>query len=55
MLDFLAQHAEFASMIKRRIQQDIETNLQHFPAIGLVVPRQPGKTTLAKVIHMMIY
>jgi hypothetical protein len=55
MLVFLAQHAEYTSMIKRRIQQDIETNLQHFPAIGLVVPRQSGNTTLAKVIHMMIY
>jgi len=37
-------------MIKRRIQQTLETNLQHFPAIGLVGPRQSGKTTLAKVI-----
>jgi len=37
-------------MIARRIQQSIETSLQHFPAIGLVGPRQSGKTTLAKVI-----
>lgn len=37
-------------MIGRRIQQSIETSLQHFPAVGLVGPRQSGKTTLAKVI-----
>jgi predicted AAA+ superfamily ATPase len=37
-------------MIKRRIQENIVENLRHFPAIGLVGPRQAGKTTLAKEI-----
>jgi hypothetical protein len=37
-------------MIKRRIEESITENLKHFPAIGLVGPRQSGKTTLAKVI-----
>jgi uncharacterized protein len=37
-------------MIKRRLQEGIIENLKHFPAIGLVGPRQSGKTTLAKVI-----
>ncbi len=37
-------------MIKRRIQDSIIENLGQFPAIGLVGPRQAGKTTLAKMI-----
>ncbi len=37
-------------MIKRRIQEDITKSLKQFPAIGLVGPRQAGKTTLAKMI-----
>jgi predicted AAA+ superfamily ATPase len=37
-------------MIKRRIQEDITKSLQQFPSIGLVGPRQAGKTTLAKMI-----
>ena len=37
-------------MIKRRIQEDIAKNLKQFPAVGLVGPRQSGKTTLAKMI-----
>ena len=37
-------------MIKRRIEENIIENLKHFPAIGLVGPRQSGKTTLAKII-----
>jgi hypothetical protein len=37
-------------MIKRRIEESIIENLKHFPAIGLVGPRQSGKTTLAKII-----
>jgi predicted AAA+ superfamily ATPase len=37
-------------MIKRRIEENITENLKHFPAIGLVGPRQSGKTTLAKII-----
>lgn len=37
-------------MIKRRIQENVVENLKHFPAIGLIGPRQAGKTTLAKEI-----
>jgi len=37
-------------MLKRRIQEDIAKSLEQFPAIGLVGPRQAGKTTLAKMI-----
>ena len=37
-------------MIKRSIQEDIVKSLKQFPAIGLVGPRQSGKTTLAKMI-----
>jgi len=37
-------------MIKRRIHIDITKSLAQFPAIGLIGPRQAGKTTLAKMI-----
>lgn len=37
-------------MIKRRIEKDIIESLKYFPAIGLIGPRQAGKTTLAKFI-----
>ncbi len=37
-------------MLKRRIQEDIAKSLTQFPAVGLVGPRQAGKTTLAKMI-----
>jgi uncharacterized protein len=46
----LAVDAENTSMITRRIQAKIVENLAYFPAIGLVGPRQSGKTTLAKMI-----
>jgi uncharacterized protein len=37
-------------MIKRRIEKEITESLKYFPAIGLIGPRQSGKTTLAKLI-----
>lgn len=37
-------------MIKRILQNQILSSLQHFPAVGLVGPRQAGKTTLAQLI-----
>jgi len=37
-------------MIRRTLQRDIDKSLLQFPAIGLVGPRQSGKTTLAKMI-----
>ena len=37
-------------MLKRRIQKDITKSLKQFPVVGLVGPRQAGKTTLAKMI-----
>lgn len=35
-------------MIKRAIDAVIEKRLRHFPAVGLIGPRQCGKTTLAR-------
>ncbi len=34
-------------MIKREIQAEIINLMQHFPAVGILGPRQTGKTTLA--------
>ena len=34
-------------MIKRRIQNQLVESLNHNPAVGLLGPRQVGKTTLA--------
>jgi len=50
MVDFWEGIADNSIMIKRRIQNDITKSLTQFPAIGLVGPRQAGKTTLAKMI-----
>ncbi len=41
-------------MIKRRIEKEILDSLRHFPAVGLIGPRQSGKTTLAKIIAKKI-
>lgn len=49
-VDFLDIIADNSIMIKRRIQEGITKSLEQFPAIGLVGPRQAGKTTLAKMI-----
>ena len=38
-------------MITRAIQRDVERSLKSFPAVGLVGPRQVGKTTLARMIE----
>ena len=35
-------------MIKRLVQDQILERLRNYPAVGLVGPRQSGKTTLAK-------
>jgi predicted AAA+ superfamily ATPase len=37
-------------MIPRRIQPLVQERLSHFPAVGLLGPRQVGKTTLAQTI-----
>lgn len=37
-------------MISRRIQASVEESLRSFPVVGLIGPRQAGKTTLAKMI-----
>jgi len=37
-------------MIPRKLQKDIEASLASFPAVGLIGPRQSGKTTLARVL-----
>ncbi len=40
-------NVSFARMIKRLIQQEVKQLLDEFPAVGLLGPRQVGKTTLA--------
>ena len=37
-------------MINRRILNDINESLAHFPVVSIIGPRQVGKTTLAKQI-----
>lgn len=41
-------------MIKRIIQKEIEGTLKTFPVVGILGPRQVGKTTLAKEIQKKI-
>jgi len=38
-------------MIKRELQNGVMHSLRNFPAVGLVGPRQAGKTTLARMIE----
>lgn len=37
-------------MVKRTLQNKIEADLKTFPAVGIIGPRQTGKTTLARAI-----
>ena len=37
-------------MLKRRLEQQISSSLAHFPVVGIVGPRQCGKTTLANQV-----
>jgi len=41
-------------MIKRKIQKEVEESLKAFPVVGILGPRQVGKTTLAKEIQKKI-
>ena len=41
-------------MIKRIIQKEVEESLTTFPVVGILGPRQVGKTTLAKEIQKKI-
>jgi len=50
MVDFLDVVADNSIMLKRRIEKDIVRDMGQFPVVGLVGPRQAGKTTLAKMI-----
>ena len=34
-------------MIERKIATEVANNMRYFPAIGIIGPRQVGKTTLA--------
>ncbi len=38
-------------MIKRKIQKEVKESLKTFPVVGILGPRQVGKTTLAKEIQ----
>ena len=38
-------------MITRKIQQNVERSLTQYPVVGILGPRQVGKTTLAKTIQ----
>ena len=42
-------------MIKRTTQEEIARLLEEFPAVGLLGPRQVGKTTLAEEIAASIH
>jgi len=37
-------------MIKRAVQEKVEKSLKRYPVVGILGPRQTGKTTLAKII-----
>jgi len=37
-------------MLNRIILEDIKVSLRDFPVVGILGPRQVGKTTLAKMI-----
>lgn len=50
MIDISEVVADNSIMIKRSLKTDINKSIEQFPAVGLVGPRQSGKTTLAKMI-----
>jgi len=50
MIDISEYISDNSIMIRRRIQENIIKSLKQVPAVGLVGPRQAGKTTLAKMI-----
>lgn len=50
ILEYSESYADNSSMIARRIQNSIVKSLSKFPVVGLVGPRQVGKTTLSKMI-----
>ena len=41
-------------IIKRQITKQVLENLTYFPVVGIVGPRQVGKTTLAKVLQQQL-
>jgi predicted AAA+ superfamily ATPase len=43
-------HAIIAWVTARRIEAVVQERLSHLPAVGLLGPRQVGKTTLAQTI-----
>ncbi|MFN0035755.1 MAG: hypothetical protein ACKVUS_11860 [Saprospiraceae bacterium] len=38
-------------MIDRKIALEVMESMRYFPAIGIIGPRQVGKTTLAKTLQ----
>ena len=37
-------------LIEREVEQTVIDDLEHFPAVAILGPRQAGKTTLAKSV-----
>lgn len=50
MLDFWEKTSQNSTMINRALKSNILKSLKSFPCVGLVGPRQCGKTTLAGII-----
>ena len=38
-------------LIQRQITEQVLKNLTYFPVVGIVGPRQVGKTTLARILQ----
>jgi len=47
---FFRVNTYFSPMIKRKITDEIIELISYFPAVGLLGPRQVGKTTLSKIL-----
>jgi hypothetical protein len=44
-------YVKFAGMIARTFEKQVIELLKSFPAVGIIGPRQVGKTTLAKALQ----
>ena len=41
-------------MITRKVQETVELSLKQYPVVGILGPRQVGKTTLARAIQSIL-